>query len=105
VHPARGGQYTAIRHAERLDQIGAGRSVGSKGDLCDKPPPSLNSLDKKELIDHRGDWRTVTDVTLSTMEWVAWYNTERLHTFCGNTPDAEYEETFRRDAAGARTVA
>jgi putative transposase len=105
-HSDRGVQYTAIRYAERLDQIGAARSVGSKGDSYDNAAAeSLNSLYKKELIDYRGDWRNVTDVTLSTMEWVAWYNTERLHSFCGNIPPAEYEETFRRDAADASTVA
>jgi transposase InsO family protein len=33
------------------------------------------------------------------MEWVAWYNTERPHSFCGNIPPVEYEETFHRDPA------
>src|SRR5436305_2209499 len=79
-HSDRGVQYTSIRYAERLDQIGAARSVGSKGDSYDNAAAeSLNSLYKKELIDHRGDWENATDVTLATMEWVAWYNTERLH--------------------------
>jgi putative transposase len=43
-------------------------------------------------------------VTLATMEWVAWYNTERLHSFCGNTPPAEYEETFHQAAVDAGTA-
>jgi putative transposase len=34
-HSDRGVQYTSIRYAERLDQIGAARSVGSKGDSFD----------------------------------------------------------------------
>jgi putative transposase len=57
---------------------------------------SLNSLYKKELIDFRGDWRNIMDVTLATMEWVAWYNTERIHFYCGNIPPSEYEEAFDR---------
>jgi putative transposase len=74
-HSDRGVQYTSIRYAERLDQIGAARSVGSKGDSYDNAAAeSLNSLYKKELIDFRGDWNNVMDVTLATMEWVAWYN-------------------------------
>lgn len=105
-HSDRGVQYTAIRYAERLDQIGAARSVGSKGDSYDNAAAeSLNSLYKKELIDYRGGWNNATDVTLATMEWVAWYNTERLHSYCGNVPPAEYEETFHRTAADTGTAA
>lgn len=101
-HSDRGAQYTSIRYAERLDQVGAARSVGSKGDSYDNAAAeSLNSLYKKELIDYRGGWENATDVTLATMEWVAWYNTERLHSFCGNTPPAEYEETFHATATDA----
>ncbi|MFC6094973.1 integrase core domain-containing protein [Saccharothrix lopnurensis] len=98
--PIESAQYTSIRYAERLDQIGAARSVGSRGDSYDNAvAESLNSLYKKELIDFHGDWENVTDVTPATMERVARYNTERLHSFCGNSPPAEYEETFHRTAA------
>ncbi|TMQ81279.1 DDE-type integrase/transposase/recombinase, partial [Actinomadura soli] len=100
-HSDRGVQYTSIRYAGRLDQIGAARSVGSKGDSYDNAAAeSLNSLYKKELIDFHGDWKGVMDVTMATMEWVAWYNSERLHSYCGNVPPAEYEETFHRSPAG-----
>jgi putative transposase len=100
-HSDRGVQYTSIRYAERLDQVGAARSVGSKGDSYDNAAAeSLNSLYKKELIEFRGDWKGVMDVTIATMEWVAWYNSERLHSYCGNVPPAEYEETFHRSTAG-----
>jgi putative transposase len=34
-HLDRGCQYTSIRYADRLDEIGAVRSVGSKGDSYD----------------------------------------------------------------------
>ncbi|WP_301178318.1 IS3 family transposase, partial [Actinomadura geliboluensis] len=96
-HSDRGVQYTAIRYAERLDQIGAARSVGSKGDSYDNAAAeSLNSLYKKELIDFHRGWENVMDVTLATMEWVAWYNTERIHSYCGNIPPREYEEAFNR---------
>ncbi|MDF5758414.1 integrase core domain-containing protein [Spongiactinospora sp. TRM90649] len=94
-------QYTSIRYAERLDQVGAARSVGSKGDSYDNAAAeSLNSLYKKELIDFHGGWKGVMDVTMATMEWVAWYNSERLHSYCGNVPPAEYEEMFHRSTAG-----
>ncbi|WP_411711529.1 integrase core domain-containing protein [Lentzea atacamensis] len=80
--------------------MGAARSVGSKGDSYDNAAAeSLNSLCKKELIDFRGGWKNATDVTLATMEWVSWYNSERLRSYCGNTLPAECEETFHRAAA------
>ena len=30
---------------------------------------------------------------LATLEWVGWYNTERLHSACKYIPPKEYEET------------
>ena len=77
-------------------QIGAARSVGSKGDSYDNAAAeSLNSLYKKELIDFRGGWKNVMDVTLATMEWVAWYNSERIHSSAG-TFLRMTEEAFHR---------
>ena len=76
-------EYTSIRYAERLGDIGAVRSVGSKGDSYDNAAAeSVNSLYKKELIDRDGPWDGVRDVTFATMEWVAWYNNDRLHSAC-----------------------
>ena len=92
-HFDRGVQYTSIRYAERLGDIGAVRSVGSKGDSYDNAAAqSVNSLYKKELIDRDAPWGGVKDVTFATMEWVAWYNSERLHSACGYVPPKEFEE-------------
>ena len=92
-HSDRGVQYTSIRYTERLGDISAVRSVGRKGDSYDNAAAeSLNSLYKRELIDREGPWDGVTDVTMATMEWVAWYNNERLHSTCGDIPPKEFEE-------------
>ena len=94
-HSDRGVQYTSIKYAERLQEIEAVRSVGSKGDSYDNAAAeSLNSLYKKELIDTDGPWEGVTDVTLATLEWVSWYNKERLHSACGYAPPEEFEEKY-----------
>jgi putative transposase len=94
-HSDRGVQYTSIKYAERLQEIEAVRSVGSKGDSYDNAAAeSLNSLYKKELIDAEGPWEGVTDVTLATLEWVSWYNRERLHSACGYAPPEEFEEKY-----------
>lgn len=92
-HSDRGVQYTSIRYAERLQEIGAARSVGSKGDSYDNAAAeSLNSLYKKELIESDGPWKGVSDVALATLEWVSWYNKERLHSACGYMPPEEFEK-------------
>lgn len=105
-HSDRGVQYTSICYNERLAEIGAVRSVGSKGDSYDNAAAeSLNSLYKKELVDFRGGWRGVTDVMLETMEWVGWYNETRLHSFCGNIPPKEYEDAFYKAQRSATSFA
>lgn len=105
-HSDRGVQYTSICYTDRLDEVGAARSVGSRGDSYDNAAAeSLNSLYKKELIDFRGGWRGVTDVMLGTMDWVAWYNAKRLHSFCGNMSPKEYEDAFYRAQESARLIA
>jgi putative transposase len=94
-HSDRGVQYTSIRYTQRLADIGAVRSVGSKGDSYDNAAAeAVNSLYKKELINHEGPWLDAGQVTMATAEWVSWYNDDRLHSACGNIPPAEYENAW-----------
>ena len=94
-HSDRGVQYTSICYTQRLEDIGAVRSVGSKGDSYDNAAAeAVNSLYKKELINLEGPWQGAGDVTVATAEWVSWYNNERLHSACGDIPPAEYEKDW-----------
>jgi putative transposase len=94
-HSDRGVQYTSIRYTQRLEDIGAVRSVGSKGDSYDNAAAeAVNSLYKKELINCEGPWQDAGQVTVATAEWVSWYNDDRLHSACGNLPPAEYENAW-----------
>src|SRR5690606_570454 len=77
------------------------RSAAKVTRMTNAAAESLNSLYKKELIDFRGGWENIMDVTIATMEWVAWYNTERIHSYCGNVPPREYEEAFHRSRGTA----
>ena len=91
-HSDRGVQYTSIRYTQRLADIGAARSVGSKGDSYDNAAAeAVNALYKKELISREGPWEDAGQVTVATAEWVSWYNDDRLHSACGNMPPSEYE--------------
>jgi len=94
-HSDRGVQYTSIRYTERLEEANAVRSVGSKGDSYDNAAAeSLNSLYKRELIDFEKGWEGIGDVMLATMDWVSWYNEERLHSYCGDIPPKKFEELY-----------
>jgi putative transposase len=96
-HSDRGSQYTSLCYTDRLAELGVSRSVGSRGDSYDNAAAeSLNSLYKRELIDRLGPWNDLTDVTKNTMNWVAWYNSERLHSHCDGVPPFEYEEAFHQ---------
>ena len=94
-HSDRGVQYTSICYTQRLEDIGAVRSVGSEGDSYDNAASeAVNSLYKKEFINFEGPWQDAGDVTVATAEWVSWYNNERLHSACGDIPQAEYEKDW-----------
>jgi putative transposase len=97
-HSDRGVQYTSICYTRRLEDTGAARSVGSKGDSYDNAAAeAVNSLYKKELINREGPWQDAGEVTVATADWVSWYNNERLHSACANVPPAEYEKAWLMD--------
>ena len=91
-HSDRGVQYLSIRYTERLAEVGAAASVGSRGDSYDNAlAESVFGLYKAELITMQGPWRTLEDVELATLSWVHWWNTERLHSAIGDVPPTEFE--------------
>lgn len=102
-HSDRGVQYLSIRYTERLADAEAVSSVGSRGDSYDNAlAETVNGLYKAELIERRKPWRSVEQVELATAEWVAFWNTRRLHEACGYLPPAEFEAAYhqRLQAAG-----
>lgn len=97
VHSDRGSQYVAMRYTERLAAAGAAPSVGSVGDAYDNAlAESVIGLFKAEVIHRRGPWRGFEDVEYATLEWVAWFNQQRLLEPLGYVPPAVFEEQFYR---------
>jgi transposase InsO family protein len=94
-HSDRGSQYLAIRYTERLLEAGIASSVGSRGDAYDNAlAETINGLYKAEVIHHLGPWKGREDVEYATLEWVAWYNSQRLMQPLGDLPPAEYEAQY-----------
>ncbi|MBC7140487.1 MAG: IS3 family transposase [Defluviimonas sp.] len=79
-HSDRASQYLSIRHTERLADAGIDTSVGSVGDSYDDAlAESIIGLFKTEVIKFLGPWKSVGQVEWETLQWVSWYDNERLH--------------------------
>jgi transposase InsO family protein len=103
-HSDRGCQYLSIRYTERLDEVGIEPSVGSVGDSYDNAlAESIIGLYKTEVINHLGPWRGREHVEFETLDWVSWFNKERLLGPIGNIPPVEFEaaHAIRNQAAAA----
>ena len=88
-HSDHGSQYTSIKYGEQLALAGITPSFGTVGDSFDNAlAETVNGLYKAECADQDGPFATLTDVMDATLDWVNWYNTERLHEHLDyNTPD------------------
>jgi putative transposase len=105
-HSDRGSQYVSIRYSERLAEAGIAPSVGSKGDSYDNAlAETINGLYKAELIHRRGPWKTRESVELVTLEWVSWFNHQRLMEPLGYIPPAEAEANYYRQRNRQAAVA
>ena len=105
-HSDRGSQYVSIRYSERLGEAGIAPSVGSKGDSYDNAlAETVNGLYKAELIHRRGPWKTRESVELATLEWVSWFNHQRLMEPLGYIPPAEAEANYYRQLNRQAAVA
>ena len=103
-HSDRGSQYVSIRYIERLAEAGVEPSVGSKGDSYDNAlAETINGLYKAELIHRRAPWKTKEAVDLATLEWVSWFNSQRLLEPIGYVPPAEAEANYYRQLASQAT--
>jgi len=98
-HSDRGSQYVSIRYSERLADAGIEPSVGSKGDSYDNAlAETINGLYKAEVI-HRRSWPSRESVELATLQWVSWFNHQRLLGPIGYIPPAEAEANYYRQLA------
>jgi putative transposase len=93
-HSDRGSQYTSYDFAQALDDHDVLASVGSTGDAYDNAmAESFVDSFKTELIRDRV-WRTRTQLELAIVEWVGWYNHDRLHSALGYLPPVEHEHRY-----------
>lgn len=94
-HNDAGVQYLSIAYGERLAEANIAASVGSVGDAYDNAlAETINGLYKSEVIRHLGLWKGLDDVEYATLEWINWYNKERLFGSIGYVPPVELEANY-----------
>src|SRR2546422_8285322 len=85
-------QYTSISYTDRLDELEIAPSVGSRGDAYDNAmAEAWVATFKNELVDGRR-FPSFEHAEQEVLEWIGFYNDERLHEALGDLPPAEYEE-------------
>jgi putative transposase len=93
-HSDAGSQYTSYVFNQVLNDHGVLASIGSVGDAYDNSmAESFVDTFKTELIADRV-WRTRTQLELAIVEWVAWFNNDRLHESLDDRPPAEMEALY-----------
>jgi len=98
-HSDAGSQYTSIDYTQTLDDHGVLASIGTVGDAYDNAlAESFVDSFKTELITDRV-WRTRSQLELAVVEYVAWFNNERLHEALDDRPPREREEEYAEQLA------
>lgn len=93
-HSDAGSQYTSIDYTQTLDDAGVLGSIGTVGDAYDNAlAESFVDSFKTELIADRV-WATRSQLELSVVEYVAWFNNERLHEALEDRPPREVEDLY-----------
>jgi transposase InsO family protein len=98
-------QYTSFDYSQALDDHWVLASIGSVGDAYDNAPAeSFVDSFKTELFSDRV-WRTRSQLELAVVEYLGWFNTDRLHSSLGyRTPsevEAEWAQQHRARTARA----
>jgi putative transposase len=96
-HSDAGSQYTSIDYTQTLDDHLVLASIGTVGDAVDNAlAESFVDSYKTELISDRV-WRSRAQLELATVEYVAWFNHDRLHESLGDIPPVEFEQLHDTD--------
>ncbi|AZH78996.1 IS3 family transposase [Microbacterium sp. Y-01] len=102
-HSDHGSNYMAMVYTDRVVELGAVPSTGTVGDSFDNAmAEAVNNLYKTELIRQRGPWRTVEQVELATLEYVWWWNNQRLHGELDMRTPIEVEDAYYADLESAQ---
>ncbi len=93
-HTDAGSQYTSYDYTQTLEDHGVLASIGTVGDALDNAvAESFVDSFKTELIADRV-WASRSQLELAVVEYVAWFNNERLHEALGDRPPREVKDLY-----------
>jgi putative transposase len=102
-HSDAGSQYTSFDYTQVLDDHDVLASIGTVGDAYDNAAAeSFVDSFKTELIADRV-WTSRSQLELAVVEYVAWFNNERLHEALDDRPPREREEQYAEQRAATVT--
>lgn len=106
-HSDAGSEYTSQRYTQTLTVEGLIPSIGTIGDAYDNAAAeTVMGLFKNEAVAadspfRTGSLATEADVVDLVVEWVHWYNTQRLHSTLGYRTPVEFEELYYDEINGS----
>lgn len=96
-HSDRGSQYAAGDYRKVLAARGITVSMSRKGDCWDNAPmESANGTVKVECV-HGVHFKTRAEAAQAIVEYLGYYNTERMHSSLGYLTPSEFERRWRAD--------
>jgi putative transposase len=96
-HSDRGSQYAAHDYRDVLKARGITVSMSRKGDCWDNAPmESANGTVKVECV-HGTKFTTRSQAKASLIEYLGYYNTERIHSSLGYQTPSEFERCWRAE--------
>lgn len=104
-HSDRGSQYAAHDYRRVLAARGVTVSMSRKGDCWDNAPmESANGTVKVECV-HGAQFNTRAAAAHAIVEYLGYYNTERIHSSLGYLTPSEFERRWRADQLRGETIA
>lgn len=106
-HSDAGSEYTSARYTQTLAMEGLVPSIGTIGDAYDNAAAeTVMGLFKNEAVAKDSPFRAgplmaESDVVEIVVDWVHWYNTERLHSTLGYRAPVEFEELYYDEISGS----
>ena len=98
-HSDQGSQYTSASFRAALQRFGGKSSMSRRGNCWDNAPSEscFGSL-KTERV-YGAKYPTIEQAKADVLDWLSWYNTERLHSSIGYRSPNDFEATMSLENA------
>jgi putative transposase len=94
-HSDQGSQYTSAAFRETLRKLGGRPSMSRRGNCWDNAPSEslFGSLKTERILGNR--YTSHDEAKADVLQWITWYNNERLHSTLGYLNPTEFEQRMQ----------